>query len=261
MEVSNFLDKHGQDNPNARAKPWLQPAHYTMFVSGDWKTGEKGKDIANAEVMDDMFILYKKFRDIKVTTTNGYTYSTDDICHRGGIPDTEGGPIFPCFTSDTFQCFSEYLEATHPTYQDLDPILDNISALAGNAPFPYSKRPKWRESTPDQIRAEISKEQITGQRGCAGWTRVVRPSSFLHLPEKAESPPESHPMQPPLVTPPIPVDRNRGRHDSPLTRPPLDQTRPPPHLCRRVTPASFPLFPGDAKSYLDAPPDGPGMPM
>ena len=96
--------------------------------------------------MDDMFILYKKFRDIKVTTTNGYTYSTDDICHRGGIPDTEGGPIFPCFTSDTFQCFSEYLEATHPTYQALDPILDNISALAGNAFFRRTVRPVRRGS-------------------------------------------------------------------------------------------------------------------
>ena len=107
---------------------------------------ERGTDIMTPEGMDEAFSLYKKFFDIKVTTKNGLTYTTQDLCDRGGTPDNPSMPVeMPCMISDPFQCFSEYLEATPASYQQyIDPYIDDppmSNIFASIQPKSFKSRP------------------------------------------------------------------------------------------------------------------------
>jgi hypothetical protein len=150
--------------------PWEQKAIVTYALG---RGPLKDADVARSDFMEELLTLFKRFHNISVTTKSGLTYTTHDLCARGSIPDaSSASPMFPCLVISPLDCFSEYTEALHPSYVQLDKMIDLIFPPAFMA-TPYATRTSFRTSNPEQIRAEIGKKRFGGLQGCPWWLGAV----------------------------------------------------------------------------------------
>jgi len=147
---------------------WFQKYHTTMFVG---KGDKEGDDIFTHDAMLEFLELERRWTNLSVEVGNK-TYTTWDICARGVLPDIPGAtPILPCLTVSPLHCFREQGEVNHPSYQAIDPFIDQIIPGA----VPYSTRPALVNLTDAEIKSVVSAlpnpllQGTPGQiRGCIG---------------------------------------------------------------------------------------------
>merc|ERR1719492_496664 len=93
-------------------------------------------DVLTRNAFLEIVELHKKLFKLSVEVNNK-TYTTWDMCARGILPDIPDMPYMPCLTASPLHCFREAGEFNHPTYQQIDPIIDQLIPDA----VPYATRP------------------------------------------------------------------------------------------------------------------------
>ena len=176
---------------NYHDKSWEKKAQVTMLQG---KGPLLGADIMTPEAFAKMDELLGRFHSIEVKTASGTSFSTEDLCARGSMPDYPGNPemcaawqatnmtdaslmmacfpspVFPCLTVGPFHCFSEYFQHLPASYKPLDPDIAQIlpPSMVGR---PYTGRPSYKSMSPAQMKEQASKKSaVTGLRGCEWWT-------------------------------------------------------------------------------------------
>jgi len=172
-------------------KSWEKKAQVTMLQG---KGPLLGADIMTPEAFAKMDELHGRFYNIEVKTASGTSFSTEDLCARGSVPDYPGNadacaawqatnmtdaslqmaclpsPAFPCLTAVPFHCFAEYFQHLPASYKPLDPVIDQILPPSSFG-RPYTGRPSYKSMSPAQMKEQVSKKSaVTGLRGCEWWT-------------------------------------------------------------------------------------------
>jgi len=128
--------------------PWYQEYHYAMVVG---KGDHRGADILTREMLLESFTLYAKFFEIEVTTQNGKTYDTWDLCARGAVPDNPAFPFkLPCKIVDPLNCFREYSAFLDPLY------LQYIDGSGAPGILSYLGRPALSNLSDTEIKSTLS---------------------------------------------------------------------------------------------------------
>jgi hypothetical protein len=172
-------------------KSWKKEAQVTMLQG---KGPLLGSDIMTPEAFAKMDELLGRFHNITVKTASGTSFSTEDLCARGSMPDYPGNadacaaweatnmtdaslrmacfpsPAFPCLAVGPFHCFAEYFQHLPASYKPLDPVIDQILPPSRFG-RPYTGRPSYKSMSPAQMKEQVSKKSaVTGLRGCEWWT-------------------------------------------------------------------------------------------
>jgi len=147
---------------------WAPSAIVTLFAG---KGSLKDADIITPEAFAEILPVYVRFMNLSVTTGSGLVYSARDLCARGIMPDTPGGPVMPCLVASPIDCFSETTQTLDRSYAAIDPIINIImSSEPALVATPYATRPSFRNLSAAQMKVEVSKMRSAGVRGCLWWT-------------------------------------------------------------------------------------------
>lgn len=152
LEEKLRLWYHAHGSPH----PWQKPVGLTMYLGkGDYLN----KDILTREAFEEHYQMHVQFKDLKVTVQSDQgplEYDIFDVCDRGLLPDVPGQElIMPCLDIGPLHCFAEQAELFHPTFQAIDPVIEQDANFAALMPKSYASRPSLHTLSDKQIKETL----------------------------------------------------------------------------------------------------------
>jgi len=158
-EIRTAMDKHLKAQPKKNSQKVIS---MSVTGKGEWQDG----DVMRPEAFADLFELYRAYFEAEVTTSFNTTWNIWELCYRGSVPDQPGAPIMPCLNLTPFDCFSENIVTTHPSWQGMDYY---FASTPDGAPWPlaiYSNRVSMYDLDTAELKDHL-------RHGCKWWLDFV----------------------------------------------------------------------------------------